>query len=125
MFRDNLIQMRPKLEAFALGINETSNSESTSSDVNVVLNNSNTNNINIKISFEEANQKIEDMDGLTQDETELIQEKIKELENISNENISKKKKWEKIKPIIQFAIDKSVDVALIFLQLVIQMKLNI
>ena len=64
------------------------------------------------------------MPGLTAKETEEIIERINELEKISKENISKKKKWEKVKPILTFALDKSVDVAITIMSLILQMKLG-
>ena len=83
------------------------------------------NEINISISFEQAKQKIEDMAGLTDKDTEEIKAKIDALERISNETISKKKKWEKVKPILVFALDKGVDVAITIMSLILQMKLGI
>ena len=50
--------------------------------------------------------------------------KIDELEKISKENISRKSKWEKVKPIIAFALDKGADVAIAILSLILQMKLG-
>lgn len=92
-------------------------------DVNVSVNN--TNIVNVSVSFEEARQIIEDMTSLSQDQTEEIINKINELEEISKENAPRKKKWEKVKPIIAFALDKGVDVAIAILSLVMQMKLGI
>ena len=83
-----------------------------------------TNEFNINITFEQARQKIEDMPGLNDEDTEEIKSKIDELENISKESISKKKKWEKVKPILSFAIDKSADVAISIMSLILQMKLG-
>lgn len=122
--KENLNMMRPKLEAFMRGWNVKSNSTgySKSSDVTVTVNN--TNNINITLSVEEAKQKIEDMPGLTDAETEEIKGKIDELDTISKEDISKKKKWERVKPIIKFALDKSADVAITIMGLILQMKLG-
>ena len=53
-----------------------------------------------------------------------IKEKINELESISNEKIPKKKKWEKVKPILSFALDKGADVAITIMGLILQMKLG-
>ena len=83
-----------------------------------------TTNVNISVSFEEARQKIEDMTALNQEQTNEVIEKINELEQISNENIPRKKKWEKVKPIIAFALDKGADIAIMILSLVLQMKLG-
>jgi hypothetical protein len=121
--KDNLKVMRPKLEAYKDGWNEIMAGNSKENmGVNVTVNNNNS--INIELSFEQARQKIEDMPGLTQADTEEIQNKIYELENISNEEISKKKKWEKVKPIISYSLDKGADVAITIMGLILQMKLG-
>lgn len=118
--KDNLEIMRYKLESFKYGLNaSTENEKSEQRDVSVVVNN----NIRIDITFEQARQKIEDMEGLTQAESEEIISKIDELEQISKEPISKKKKWEKINPILRFVLDKSVDVAIMVFNLFLQMNL--
>ena len=113
--KDNLSTMKPKLEAFMHGWNAKS-----SSAVNVTVNNT----VNISISFEEARQKIEDMTALSREQTDEILGKINELEKISKENTSRKTKWEKVKPIIAFTLDKGADVAIAILSLVMQMKLG-
>lgn len=76
------------------------------------------------MSFKEAKQKIEDMTALNREQTDEILAKIDELEKISKENISRKSKWEKVKPIIAFALDKGADVAIAILSLILQMKLG-
>lgn len=120
---ENLSTMKPKLEAFIHGWNATSTSSGfpRNSDVNVTVNNT----VNISISFEETRQKIEDMTALSREQTDEILDKIDELENIAKEKLSRKKKWEKVKPIISFTLDKGADVAIALLSLVMQMKLGI
>ena len=66
----------------------------------------------------------EDMTALSREQTDEILEKINELEEISKEKSSCKTKWEKVKPIIAFALDKGADVAIAILSLVMQMKLG-
>ena len=90
------------------------------SETNITVNN----NVNISLSFQEAKQKIEDMTTLNREQTNEILAKIDELEKISKENISRKSKWEKVKPIIAFALDKGADVAIAILSLILQMKLG-
>lgn len=118
----NLYLMKAKLEGLACGFNTNSISAlpQNSISVNVPI----TNEINIDITFEKVRQKIEDMTGLTDSETDEIKSKIDDLEDISKEEISKKKKWEKVKPILKFAIDKGSDVAIAIMSLVLQMKLG-
>ena len=120
--KENLEIMKPKLEAYKEGWNENIVEDNAKSDLSVVFNNNN--NISISVSFEEARKKIEDMPGLTDEETEEIQNEINKLEEISKENISKKKKWEKIKPILTFVLDKGADVAITIMGIILQMKLG-
>ena len=86
--------------------------------------NNTTTNVNITISFEQVREKIEDMTALSQKETDEAIEKVNELEAISKENISRKSKWEKVKPIIAFAMDKGADLGIAILTLIVQMKLG-
>ena len=124
--RNNLMQMSAKLEGLLIRVNDKNNSKSSTkkSDINVIVNNTVNNAVDISILFEQVRQKIEDMPGLNDEDTEEIKSKIDELENISKESISKKKKWEKVKPILLFAIDKSADVAISIMPLILQMKLG-
>lgn len=120
----NLTLMQAKLEGYAIAFDNPNNQTyAPSNNVNVNINNSNE--VNIAVSFEEARQKIEDMTALSQKQTDEIIEKINELEEISREKSSRKTKWEKVKPIITFALDKGADVAIAILSLVMQMKLGV
>lgn len=114
----NLEIMKAKLETYTYGMNAISLSDPPATNITV-----NTN-VNISLSFEEAKQKIEDMTALNREQPDEILSKIDELEKISKENISRKSKWEKVKPIISFALDKGADVAIAILSLVMQMKLG-
>lgn len=116
--QENLEMMKAKLETFKYHMNAISLPEPTATNITV------NNTVNISLSFEEAKQKIEDMAALNREQTDEILAKIDELERISNERISRKSKWEKVKPIISFALDKGADVAIAILSLVLQMKLG-
>lgn len=116
--QENLDMMKAKLETYSYGMNAISLPDPPATNITV-----NTN-VNISLSFEEAKQKIEDMTALNREQTDEILSKIDELEKISKENISRKSKWEKVKPIISFALDKGADVAIAILSLVMQMKLG-
>lgn len=118
--KHNLTMFSAKLEGYLIDFPIKTSSNLPQNNVNVTVENK----INISITFEQAKQQIEDMPGLTDKETEEIIERINELENISKESISKKKKWEKVKPILTFALDKSVDVAIAIMSLILQMKLG-
>ncbi len=115
---ENLQMMKAKLETFRFQMNAAAIPELPSTQVNV------TTNVNVNLTFEEARAKVEDMMALSREQTDEIIEKINELEKISKEKTSKKTKWDKIKPILSFALDKGADVAIAFLTLVVQMKLG-
>lgn len=117
--RDNLQMMKSKLETYLFEMNAITLPELPSTQVNV------TTNVNISLSFEEARSKIEDMTALSREQTDEIIQKINELEEISKEKTSRKNKWEKVKPIITFALDKGADAAIAILTLIVQMKLGI
>ena len=114
---ENLDMMKAKLETYRFQMNAVS-SEVPAQQINV------TTNVNISITFEEVRSKIEDMTALSREQTDEILEKINELEEISKEKSSRKTKWDKVKPIIAFALDKGADVAMAILSLVMQMKLG-
>ena len=116
--QENLDMMKAKLETFKYQMNAISLPKP--SETNITVNNT----LNISLSFEEAKQKIEDMTALNREQTDEILSEINKLEKISKENISRKSKWEKVKPIISFALDKGADVAIAILSLVMQMKLS-
>lgn len=120
---NNLLLMKSKLEALQLGWNGQSTVPHVTENprVNVTVNNT----VHISISFDEARQKIEDMTALNQKQTDEILEKINALEEIAKESSSRKTKWEKVKPILAFALDKGADVAVTFMSLILQMKLGI
>ncbi len=121
--KHNLMLMQSKLEAFKEQWNVDDSLCCDNNGVNVVVNNNNK--IDINVSFEQARSVIENMPGLTEFDTEQIINRINELENISEEKISKKSKWEKIKPILLYVIDKGVDVAVPIIQLVLQKNLGL
>ena len=118
----NLTLMKAKLQGYLCDfpVKTVSTLPQNNINVNVPI----TNEINVSITFEQAKQEIEDMPGLTDSETEEIKSKIDDLESISKEPISKKKKWEKVKPILAFALDKGADVAITIMSIIIQMKLG-
>lgn len=118
----NLILMKSKLKGYLNDFPVQSSTPAPQNMVNVSV--PITNEININITFEEARQKIEDMAGLTEADTQEINNKISELEDINNDSISRKKKWEKVKPIALFALDKGADVAITIMGLIMQMKLG-
>lgn len=115
---ENLKMAKAKLEVFRYGANATSLRTSPSTNVSV------TTNVNVSVTFAQVRSQIEDMTALSREQTDEILEKINELEEISKEKSSRKTKWEKVKPIIAFTLDKGADVAIAILSLVMQMKLG-
>lgn len=114
---DNLKMMKAKLETYRFQLNAAT-VETPAQQINV------TTNINVSVTFEQVRSQIEDMTSLTREQTDEILKKINELEEISKEKTSRKAKWEKVKPIIAFTLDKGADVAIAILSLVMQMKLG-
>lgn len=112
--KENLAFMRAKLQTFRFQMNATSTPMPAATSLSVV------NNINVTLTFDDVRKQIDDMTALSQSETDEIQEKINELERLLKEKTPKKKKWEKIKPIISFVLDKGADVAIAVLSLIIQ-----
>jgi len=123
--KENLSMMKAKLEAFKHGWNSTSQHDMPTSPPAPGVNVSIENNVLVNITFEQVREKIEDMTALSREQTDEILERINELEEIAKENSSRKTKWEKVKPIIAFALDKGADVAVSILSLVVQMKLGL
>jgi len=115
----NLRLMKGKLETYRYQMNAAQSANAPSTQVNV------TTNVGITITFDDTRKKIEEMTALSQSETEQILERINQLEAISKENCSRKSKWEKVKPIISYTLDKGADVAIAILSLIVQMKLGI
>lgn len=118
----NLSVFKAKLSGYLCDFDIARQSSSPMNNINVNV--SNSNELTVNISFEDARKIIDEMPGLDDAATEEIKEKINELESISNENIPKKKKWEKVKPILAFALDKGADVAITIMGLILQMKLG-
>lgn len=115
---DNLMLMKAKIEAFKYQVNCTPLPDKEDGQINI------TTNVNLGVSFSETQEQIMNMSALSSAEAEEINEKIKELEIISNEEIPKRKKWEQVRKIIEFALNKGVDVALAILKLVAQMNFS-
>lgn len=115
--KENLEMMKAKLETYRFQMNAVIG-EIPTQQINV------TTNVSVNVSFDQVREKIEDMTALSQEQTDEILEKINELEEISKEKSSRKTKWEKVKPILAFVLDKGVDVVIPILSLILQMKLG-
>ena len=118
---NNLSIMKSKLKGYALGL-ETPSQISYFPSNNVNLNVSNTNEFNVTVSFEQVRQQIEDMTSLTDEETQEIKAKLDELEKIVYSKDKKKTKWEKAKSILIWLADKSFDVGMALLPLLLKIQ---
>lgn len=117
----NLTLMKSKIEGYALGFERQTNRTYSPSN-NVSVNVSNTNEVNISVSFDDVRKQIEDMTSLTDGQTQEILDKITEIEAAFKENSSKKSKWEKVKPILVWLADKSFDVGMTLLPLLLKIE---
>ena len=106
---DNFVLMKAKLEAFQYQMNAIRLPEPASTQVNVTT-------------FEQVRSQIEDMSSLTNEETAEILQKISEIENVVKSNDTKKNKWEKAKPVLKWLADKSCDVGIALLPLMLKIQ---
>lgn len=120
--QENLKMMKFKLEAFSFGWNAIQHSKSVvpvnGPDVNVTVNNS----VTVNVTFEQVRDQINDMTSLTDAQTQEALEKVAEIEAVVKGAGSKKSKWERIKPVLVWLADKSFDVAMAMLPLLMQVK---
>lgn len=113
----NLKMMKAKLETYKYQMNavqlpkpEVSNSQV----VNV------TNSVNVNITFEQVRKEVEEMTSLTNEQTQEVLDKISEIEEVVKSKDSKKSKWEKVKPVLAWMADKSCDVGIALLPLLLK-----
>ena len=116
--KHNLNNMKNKLEGYLQDYRLLPLTSSSSSTIEFINNNTNNNEIKIEIDFTNLINKINDMESLTETETNEAIEKVKEIEKIYKSKDSKKKKWEKIKSILIWLADKSVDLAIAYLPII-------
>ena len=115
--QENLEMMKAKLETYKYQMNavqlpkpEVSNSQV----VNV------TNSVNVNITFEQVRKAVEEMTSLTNEQTQEVLDKISEIEEVVKSKDSKKSKWEKVKPVLVWMADKSCDVGIALLPLLLK-----
>lgn len=119
----NLKQIYNKLKSYkALGFPNiiTSKPQQTAPQVNIT--NTNENKIDITVSFFEVKRKVEKMTALKDEEIDEVLKKIDEIEDIVKSSDRKSKKWDNAKEIIKWLADKSVDVGIALLPLLLQIK---
>jgi len=78
--------------------------------------------VDIEITFNDARTAVENMTGLTESDVQEALEKINELEDIIKSEERKTKKWDSAKEIIKWMADKSVDVGITLLPLLLKIK---
>lgn len=120
--RENLEIMRQKLILFRAMGHENKYAAKEASGTEVTVNNTNQFSTSINISFSDAKSHIENMSSLRETEIEEITSKIDELEKIVNSKERKTKKWEMATEIIKWLADKSVDVGITLLPLLLKIN---
>lgn len=125
---ENLEHMIGKLEGYKQDLDlrayEIFNGKSSSGVKiynNNINSNSNTNTITNTVNFNVVLQNIKDNEALTEEQTKEALQKLEELKTIYKSKDSKKTKWAKVKPIMIWLADKSVDVGIAFLPLITSM----
>ena len=113
---ENFASMIGKLEAFQYQMNAVHLPEPASTQINV------TTNLNVNVTFEQVRSQIEDMSSLTNEETSEILQKVSEIEDVVKSNDTKKSKWEKVKPVLKWLADKSCDVGIALLPLLMKIQ---
>lgn len=115
----NIEIMRQKLVLFQAMGYENSFSCNTEKQ-GLTINNTNSLGVSIAISFSEVKEQVENMTALKEEEVQEVLEKIDELETIVGASERKTKKWERAKEIIKWIADKSVDVGIAMLPLIMK-----
>lgn len=116
--KHNLNNMKNKIEGYLQDYRLLPITSLSSPEIKFINNNTNNNEIKVEIDFTNLINKINDMESLTEIETNEAIEKVKEIEKIYKSKDSKKKKWEKIKNILIWLADKSVDLAIAYLPII-------
>lgn len=120
---DNLESMLYKLSAYSMNLNDISKEDNMIFQpiINNTNNNNNNNQLNIQINFNQIRKKFEIDDNYSTDEKNEIIDKINELEKIYISTELKTKKWEKVKSILGWLLDKGIDIGIAFLPVIYQM----
>ena len=110
--------MQQKLELFQAMNYENIYSDNTGNAL--TINNANSVDVSVNVSFSDVRKQVEDMTALKEEEIQEILQKIDELEKIANSNERKTKKWERAKGFLKWLADKSVDVGIALLPLIMK-----
>lgn len=121
--KSNLSVMKSKLEGYLQNFYIPQVVPSQDKNVNIYNSNSNnnTNSINFEfnLDFDEIKKKIINSESLTQEQTDEALKILSELKEIYNSNESKKSKWEKSKKVLLWLADKSVDIAIAYFPIIL------
>lgn len=122
-YKKNLVIIRSKLMLLA----PVEDNKNTGNGVNVHIHNDNTSSatntvkMEINISYSDVKKQVENMeDSLGYDEVQVIKAKIDELEAIIESSARRSEKWNKAKAIGKWIFDKSVDVGIAILPLLLK-----
>lgn len=113
---DNLKLVMAKLQTYRFGANAITLAERTGTNVSV------TTNVNITVTFEQVRSQVKDMTSLTEEQTAEVLEKITEIESVISSTESKKRKWQQVRPVLVWLADKSFDIGMALLPLLLKLK---
>lgn len=114
--KENLQIIQSKLKARLFEVNSVHDDLTNQTQVNI------NNYVSISVSFDQVRKDIENMSFLSNEETNDILKRITDIENILKSDEIKKKKWERVTPIIKWIADKSFDVGIALLPLVLKIS---
>lgn len=117
---DNIKAIKYKLIAYKNNNYKNCQDTNSNQNINIANNLTATQTQNINITFEGVKKQIEEMSGLSEEETNQTLQKVDEIKAIVELKESKKSKWQKIKPILTWIADKSVDVGIALLPLILK-----
>lgn len=118
--QDNIKAIKFKLIAFKNNNYKNCQDTNSNQNINIANNLTATQTQNINITFEGVKKLIEEMSGLSEEETNQTLQRVDEIKAIVELKESKKSKWQKIKPILTWIADKSVDVGIALLPLILK-----
>ena len=116
----NLTVMKNRLIAFKNYGYKNSKGAANDNSINIENTLTATQSQMVNISFEDVKRKIEEMTGLSEAETKEALEKVDDIKAIVESEELKKTKWQKVKPILVWLADKSVDVGVALLPLLLK-----
>ena len=118
--KHNLQNMKSKLEGYIQDIDlKPLTINKPTKSINVYnKNENNISNIVSNVNFNTVEEKINECESLTEEETKEALKYLKELKEIYESKGNRKSKWEKAKKILIWLADKSVDIAIAFFPII-------